>query len=223
MMTNLFSIFDPSNNMNYSLNWLTTIMMLMFIPLSFWSTPSRLSMIWLKMFSKLNSEIKSIMGNSKESKSKLFIISLFTLILLNNLLSMFPFIYPPTSQLAFSLSLALPVWLSLMVYSLTNNLIKFSAHLVPQNTPMPISPFMVLIETTSNIIRPITLSVRLSTNITAGHLIIELIGKMMESEEIMKKGAIIIMLLIHILEMMMAIIQAYVFSILATMYFKETY
>nr|AJT35528.1 ATP synthase F0 subunit 6 [Phrixothrix hirtus] len=223
MMTNLFSIFDPSNNMSYSLNWMTSIIIFMFMPLLYWLIPSRSSMIWFTMFNLLSKEINAMMKNSKEKKSKLFIISLFTLIMLNNLISMFPYIFPPTSHLVFSLSLALPLWLSLMIFSMFNNLKKFLASFVPQETPMFISPFMVLIETTSNIIRPITLSVRLMTNITAGHLIIELIGNMIEQESIMKKSVILVQLMIFILEMMMAMIQAYVFSMLATMYFSENF
>nr|ALO76485.1 ATP synthase F0 subunit 6 [Mastinocerus sp. MAS01] len=223
MMSNLFSMFDPSNNMNYSLNWSTTLIILLFIPLSFWIIPSRFNILWLTMYKKINTEINSVMQNSKSKKSKLILTSFFTLILLNNMLSMFTYIFPPSSHLVFSLSLALPFWLSLMIFNMKNKLMNFSASLVPQGTPIMIAPFMVLIELMSNMIRPMTLSIRLSTNITAGHLIMKLIENMMEKEEILMKSAIVLQWLIIALEMMMTIIQAYVFSILSTMYLKETH
>nr|AXS65081.1 ATP synthase F0 subunit 6 [Elateroidea sp. 2 KM-2017] len=219
-MTNLFSIFDPSNSMNLSMNWMSTILIFMLTPMKLWLIPSRLNSSWLIMFNKLSKTLNSLMKNSNQIK--LFIVSIFTLIMLNNLMSLMPFIFPSSSHPAFSLSMSMPLWLSIMIYSMFKNPIKSLAHLVPNDSPILISPFLVLIEMISNMIRPITLSIRLSTNITAGHLIMELLGNA-ENKMMIMKSALMIQLTITILELMMAFIQTYVFSILVSLYLKETY
>lgn len=96
------------------------------------------------------------------------------------------------------------------------------AHLVPQNTPPILIPFIVIIETIRNIIRALTLSVRLSANIIAGHLLITLLRRLGLS---INTYYIIILLFIQItlliLESAVAIIQSYVFIVLRTLYYRE--
>lgn len=96
------------------------------------------------------------------------------------------------------------------------------AHLVPQGTPSVLIPFIVLIETISNVIRPGTLAVRLSANIIAGHLLLTLLGNTGNSiSTILVSILIFTQLLLLILESAVAIIQAYVFTILSTLYSRE--
>jgi F-type H+-transporting ATPase subunit a len=96
------------------------------------------------------------------------------------------------------------------------------AHLVPQGTPSVLIPFIVLIETISNVIRPGTLAVRLSANIIAGHLLLTLLGNTGNSlSYIIVTILIFAQLLLLTLESAVAIIQAYVFTILRTLYSRE--
>ena len=96
------------------------------------------------------------------------------------------------------------------------------AHLVPQGTPPILIPFMVLIETIRNIIRPGTLAVRLAANIIAGHLLLTLLGNTGPSITIMMVlFLIIIQTLLLTLEFAVSIIQSYVFAILRTLYSSE--
>lgn len=96
------------------------------------------------------------------------------------------------------------------------------AHLVPLGTPIILMPFIVLIESIRNIIRPITLSVRLAANLTAGHLLLILLG-----ESIVNSRVLIIITVtaaqfaLITLEAAVAIIQAYVFATLSTLYASE--
>nr|AXS65091.1 ATP synthase F0 subunit 6 [Cucujoidea sp. 8 KM-2017] len=222
MMANLFSSFDPSTNFFMSLNWLSSIIGILIIPLSFWLIPSRLNMIWIKIILTLHNEFKILIGNSSIKGSTLIFISLFTFILLNNFLGLFPYIFTSTSHLILTLGLALPLWLSFMIYGWTMNTTHMLAHLVPQGTPPVLMPFMVCIETISNLIRPGTLAVRLSANMIAGHLLMTLLGNTGPS---MSSYLIIILLITQILlmtlEMAVAIIQSYVFSVLSTLYSSE--
>jgi len=94
-------------------------------------------------------------------------------------------------------------------------------HLVPLGTPIPLRVFIVLIETTSNLIRPITLSVRLAANIIAGHLLLRLLRRINENVPIAFWGVSIILTLLLILEYAVAIIQRYVFITLLSLYLNE--
>nr|YP_009751199.1 ATP synthase F0 subunit 6 [Annamanum lunulatum]QIJ99757.1 ATP synthase F0 subunit 6 [Annamanum lunulatum] len=221
-MTNLFSSFDPSTNFNLSLNWMSTMIGLLIIPSSFWLIPSRLSMIWIKIILSLHKEFKILIGFNKTQGSTLIFISLFSLILFNNFLGLFPYIFTSTSHMTLTLSLALPLWLSFMLYGWINNTIHMFAHLVPQGTPPVLMPFMVCIETISNIIRPGTLAVRLSANMIAGHLLMTLLGNTGPTLNIFSINfLIIVQILLLILELAVSMIQSYVFAILSTLYSSE--
>nr|YP_010283996.1 ATP synthase F0 subunit 6 [Conopomorpha sinensis]UIF93861.1 ATP synthase F0 subunit 6 [Conopomorpha sinensis] len=224
MMTNLFSIFDPTTNIfNLSLNWLSTLLGLMFIPFSFWLIPNRYYIMWNFILNKLHSEFKILIGFKNTNGTTLIFISIFTFILFNNLLGIFPYIFTSTSHLTLSLSISLPLWISFMLYGWINHNEHMFSHLIPQGTPSILMPFMVMIETISNIIRPMTLAVRLTANMIAGHLLLTLLsgtGNMIPTKFVWI--LIIIQFLLLTLESAVAIIQSYVISILSTLYSSET-
>jgi len=96
------------------------------------------------------------------------------------------------------------------------------AHLVPSGTPYVLMPFMVIIELIRNIIRPLTLSVRLAANIVAGHLLLTLLSSQCSNVLLVVLLPLITALvLLAVLESAVALIQAYVFSVLSTLYVAE--
>nr|YP_009469748.1 ATP synthase F0 subunit 6 [Sceptuchus simplex]AVE15714.1 ATP synthase F0 subunit 6 [Sceptuchus simplex] len=223
-MTNLFSVFDPSSNiLNLSINWLSTFIGLMLIPTSIWLIPSRNTLMWNTITLKLHEEFKLLIGKKKISKGSTFIfISLFSIILYNNFMGLFPYVFTSTSHMVMTLSLALPLWLSFMLYGWINNTKHMFAHLVPQGTPGALMPFMVCIETISNIIRPGTLAIRLAANMIAGHLLMTLLGNTGSSMMMYLLPVLIItQILLLTLESAVAIIQSYVFAVLSTLYSSE--
>nr|YP_009050392.1 ATP synthase F0 subunit 6 [Choaspes benjaminii]AIC37387.1 ATP synthase F0 subunit 6 [Choaspes benjaminii] len=223
MMSNLFSIFDPSTNLfNLPLNWMSTFLGLMFIPYTFWFIPNRHFIIWNMIITKLHNEFKNLLGPNSFNGSTFIFISLFSFIIFNNFLGLLPYIFTSTSHLTLSLSLSLSLWLSFMFYGWINNSQHMFIHMIPQGTPPILMPFMVLIETISNIIRPGTLAVRLTANMIAGHLLLTLLsstGINMPNYLIM--FLILIQILLLTLESAVAIIQSYVISILSTLYSSE--
>lgn len=222
MITNLFSVFDPSTTIiNLSLNWLRTFLGILFIPTIFWIIPSRYNLVWNQITTKLHSEFK-ILINSPHNGSTLIFIALFSIILFNNFLGLFPYIFTRSSHIVITLSLALPLWLAFIIYGWLINTQHIFIHLVPQGTPSILIAFIVCIETISNVIRPGTLAIRLTANIIAGHLLITLLGNTGSS----LINYIVILLLITqiallILECAVAIIQSYVFTVLSTLYSRE--
>lgn len=222
MIANLFSTFDPSTSLGISLNWLGILLGIFIMPIAYWLTPSRYSFIWNKITRTLHKEFKTLIGNNTIIGRTLIFISLFTIIIYNNFLGLFPYIFTSTRHLALTLRLALPLWLSFIVYGWVNHTIHIFAHLVPQGTPPILMPFIVLIETISNIIRPGTLAVRLAANIIAGHLLLTLLGNTGPN---LAFGLIRILLFTQILLLMLEsavrIIQSYVFAVLRTLYSSE--
>nr|QDG00991.1 ATP synthase F0 subunit 6 [Tenebrio molitor]QDG01017.1 ATP synthase F0 subunit 6 [Tenebrio molitor] len=221
MMMNLFSSFDPSSNWSMSLNWLSTTIGLMIIPSSFWFIPSRSTIMWNKITTTLHKEFKTLIGENIKG-STLMMVSLFSLIMFNNFLGLFPYIFTSSSHMVMTLTLALPLWLTFMVFGWINNTVHMFAHLVPQGTPPVLMPFMVCIETISNVIRPGTLAIRLSANMIAGHLLMTLLGN---TGTVMSTYMVSILIIVQIalllLESAVAIIQSYVFAVLSTLYSSE--
>nr|UFZ13441.1 ATP synthase F0 subunit 6 [Ctenochauliodes nigrovenosus] len=223
MMTNLFSVFDPSTSLfNLSLNWMSTMLGLLIIPYMFWLLPTRFSFLWINILTTLHKEFKTLLGPSSFQGSTFIFINLFSMILFNNFLGLFPYIFTSTSHLTMTLTLAFPLWLSFMIYGWLNHTQHMFAHLVPQGTPPVLMPFMVCIETISNVIRPGTLAVRLAANMIAGHLLLTLLGNTGPSCSMTILSLLIIgQLLLLMLESAVAIIQSYVFTILSTLYSSE--
>nr|YP_009743892.1 ATP synthase F0 subunit 6 [Leucophlebia lineata]QIE12666.1 ATP synthase F0 subunit 6 [Leucophlebia lineata] len=223
MMSNLFSIFDPSTNLlNLSINWISTILGILFLPYSFWMIPNRHILIWNYIILKLHNEFKTLLKNNYFNGSTLIFISMFSFVLFNNFLGLFPYIFTSTSHLTLTLSISLPLWLSFMLYGWINNYQHMFIHMIPQGTPSILMPFMVLIETISNIIRPGTLAVRLTANMIAGHLLMTLLsstGPNLSYFFIIM--LIFIQTLLLILESAVAVIQSYVIAILSTLYSSE--
>nr|QNV12018.1 ATP synthase F0 subunit 6 [Lasius fuliginosus] len=221
MMTNLFSIFDPSSSLNLSLNWLSMFIIIFLFPYQFWLIPSRYLFTWNIILNFLFKEFKILINYS--FSNLIIFISLFMLIIINNFLGLFPYIFTSSSHLSFCLSLSLTMWISMMLFSILNYINDFMSHLTPQGTPYILMPFMVIIESISLIIRPFTLAIRLTANMIAGHLLLSLLGS---SGQFINNFLILMIMLISqllllILELSVSIIQAYVFSILSTLYSSE--
>nr|YP_008815720.1 ATP synthase F0 subunit 6 [Pristaulacus compressus]AGZ13115.1 ATP synthase FO subunit 6 [Pristaulacus compressus] len=222
MMNNLFSIFDPTTSNLFSFNWLSSLIFLYFLPLKYWMKNSRNFLFCKKLFFFIENEFKSILLNKINLINLLLFLSTFFFILFNNLLGLFPYIFTSSSHLKFSFNFSLTLWMCLIMFGFINFFFNMLFHFVPQNTPFILSPFMVLIESIKNLIRPLTLSIRLSANMIAGHLLITLISESLEFIKfIMLYFPFLFQLILMILEIAVSIIQSYVFSILIILYSKE--
>nr|WGH58949.1 ATP synthase F0 subunit 6 [Urochela rubra] len=220
MMNNLFSTFDPSTSINLSLNWVSTMVGLMMIPLAYWTMPSRNNFIYHKMVNILHNEFKMLLSKKMESVS-MIMITLFMFIMTNNILGLLPYIFTSSSHLVFTLTLSLPLWISFMLFGWINNTTHMLAHMMPTGTPGMLMPFMVIIETISNIIRPGSLAVRLTANMIAGHLLMSLLGNKSITSTMLLSLILTIQIMLMVFESAVSMIQAYVFSVLSTLYSSE--
>nr|QDH82214.1 ATP synthase F0 subunit 6 [Parapolybia varia] len=219
-MMNLFSIFDPHTSLNYSLNWLSMLVPFLILPNQFWMKKSKIMIFFIIMNKFIIEEFKNFKKN--KIMNIFMLMALFFLILTMNFLGLFPYIFTSTSHLSMTLPLSLTLWLSIMLFNWINKTEVAFAHLVPLGTPPPLMMFMVIIESISNIIRPLTLAVRLTANMIAGHLLLCLLGStgpsLIETTVMM---LIIVQIALYILEMAVSIIQSYVFMTLMSLYMNE--
>nr|YP_010385302.1 ATP synthase F0 subunit 6 [Squatina aculeata]UAV85061.1 ATP synthase F0 subunit 6 [Squatina aculeata]UPM52003.1 ATP synthase F0 subunit 6 [Squatina aculeata] len=142
-----------------------------------------------------------------------------------NLLGLLPYTFTPTTQLSLNMAFAIPLWLTTVLVGLLNQPTVALGHLLPEGTPTPLIPVLIIIETISLFIRPLALGVRLTANLTAGHLLMQLIATAaFVLLTIMPTVALLtslILFLLTILEVAVAMIQAYVFVLLLSLYLQE--
>nr|UPL65511.1 ATPase subunit 6 [Metacanthus pulchellus] len=220
MLTNLFSTFDPATSISLSMNWISAFTCFLMIPLTYWFLPNRINLLISMILKNLHEEFKMLMGINSKGMT-LMMTSLFMFILINNIMGLLPYIFTSSSHLVFTLTLALPMWVSLMLFGWINHTNHMFSHLIPVGTPTLLMPFMVLIETISNIIRPGSLAVRLTANMIAGHLLMSLLGNNATNGGIMLTFIILVQIMLMLFESAVALIQAYVFSVLSTLYSSE--
>nr|BBH37323.1 ATPase subunit 6 [Pisodonophis boro] len=158
-------------------------------------------------------------------KWAILLTSLMLFLLTTNLLGLLPYTFTPTTQLSLNMGFALPLWLATVIIGARNQPTAALGHLLPEGTPLPLIPVLIIIETISLFIRPLALGVRLTANLTAGHLLIQLIATasfvllpMMPTVAILTAA---ILFLLTLLEVAVAMIQAYVFVLLLSLYLQE--
>nr|YP_009054387.1 ATP synthase F0 subunit 6 [Brontostoma colossus]AIJ02995.1 ATP synthase F0 subunit 6 [Brontostoma colossus] len=221
MMTNLFSTFDPASSMSMSLNWMSITLPLLLLPSSYWITKSRYMEMMKIIMNSLYKEFKMLLGTNSQGMPLMFI-SLFLMIMINNMMGLIPYIFTATSHLTMTLSISIPLWTTLMIFGWSNHTNNMLTHLIPEGSPLILTPFMACIEMTSNIIRPGSLAVRLAANMIAGHLLMSLLGNnMINTSNYMIPMMMTIQIMLMLFETAVSIIQAYVFSILGTLYTSE--
>nr|ADQ12854.1 ATPase subunit 6 [Neosalanx anderssoni] len=158
-------------------------------------------------------------------KWAVMMVSLMIFLITQNMLGLLPYTFTPTTQLSLNMGLAVPLWLATVIIGMRNQPTAALGHLLPEGTPGPLIPVLIIIETISLFIRPLALGVRLTANLTAGHLLIQLIATaafvllpLMPTVAILTS---VVLFLLTLLEVAVAMIQAYVFVLLISLYLQE--
>nr|YP_514689.1 ATP synthase F0 subunit 6 [Ranzania laevis]WNH19584.1 ATP synthase F0 subunit 6 [Ranzania laevis]BAE79235.1 ATPase subunit 6 [Ranzania laevis] len=158
-------------------------------------------------------------------KWALIFTSLMLFLITLNMLGLLPYTFTPTTQLSLNMGLAVPLWLATVIIGMRNQPTVALGHLLPEGTPTLLIPVLIIIETISLFIRPLALGVRLTANLTAGHLLIQLIATAaFVLLPLMPTVAILtatLLFLLTLLEVAVAMIQAYVFVLLLSLYLQE--
>nr|AWH61689.1 ATP synthase F0 subunit 6 [Reticunassa festiva complex sp. C] len=228
MLVDIFSSFDDNNQVFmslYVLMWVFSLATIVLFSSSYWVSSPR----WLSVISVFKDTASSQVFRSFGINMGGFvniITGLFLFLILMNMSGLVPYVFSPTSHLAVSLSLGLPLWLTLIISAIFYNPSSVVAGLLPMGAPAPLNPFLVIIETVSIMVRPITLSVRLTANMSAGHIVLTLIGNYLTASFFMSSiFSMLLLLSIQVLytvfEFGISLIQAYIFCLLITLYSDE--
>nr|AOS51605.1 ATP synthase F0 subunit 6 [Praealticus labrovittatus] len=163
--------------------------------------------------------------NTPGHKWALMLSSLMLFLITLNMLGLLPYTFTPTTQLSLNMALAVPLWLATIIIGMRNQPTHALGHLLPEGTPTLLIPILIVIETISLFIRPLALGVRLTANLTAGHLLIQLIATaafvllpLMPTVALLTTA---LLFMLTLLEIAVAMIQAYVFVLLLSLYLQE--
>nr|YP_004934891.1 ATP synthase F0 subunit 6 [Ovatella vulcani]AEQ93840.1 ATP synthase subunit 6 [Ovatella vulcani] len=212
MFTDLFSSLDGCTS---GLSWgVPLLVVTVFLTNATWA-------------SGLCSTMKGLLSVFAEGKKELIPLSLFLFglmfFLVNaNLIGLAPFVYGATSSLWLASSLALTMWGLLILSGWVSSPKASAAHLAPSGAPSALIPFLVLIETVSIVIRPLTLTVRLIANISAGHIVLSLVANCLTGTSLLTGvGVFLLSVGYTLFEVFVCFIQAYIFTLLISLYAQE--
>nr|QJA26241.1 ATP synthase F0 subunit 6 [Lycalopex sp. CAN003]QJA26254.1 ATP synthase F0 subunit 6 [Lycalopex sp. CAN005] len=224
MNENLFASFAAPSVMG-----LPIVILIVMFPSILFPSPNRLinnRLVSIQQWLiQLTSKQMLAIHNQKGQIWALMLMSLIMFIGSTNLLGLLPHSFTPTTQLSMNLGMAIPLWAGTVITGFRYKTKASLAHFLPQGTPLPLIPMLVIIETISLFIQPMALAVRLTANITAGHLLIHLIGgatlALINISTATASITFIILILLTILEFAVALIQAYVFTLLVSLYLHD--
>lgn len=157
-----------------------------------------------------------------------FIFTLFLFLAMMNMFGIVPYTFTPTSHIVVTLGLSFSIFFGCTLLGIVNYKLNYFSMFMPAGSPIGLAPFLVVIEFVSHTAKAISLGVRLAANITAGHLLFAILSgftwTMLTAGGLLSVLSIfplLIVLFITILEMAVAVIQAYVFCLLTTIYINE--
>lgn len=225
MIIDIFSSFDPiifNNSLLNNLIWLSLIVAIIIIPSLFSISHKKITLTKIMRVS-----LTQIQQKSKTlTFSKTLLPTLFTLLIITNIIRLIPSSIPISSHLIVTITLGIPIWIISITSSFKKNAVVTMSNLVPQGSPLWLAFVLVLIELIRTLVRPITLSFRLAANITAGHIILSLISITTASSTRYLSSytsitALIISSFYTRFEIAIATIQAFIFILLLTLYLNE--
>lgn len=157
-----------------------------------------------------------------------FVFALFFFILTGNYLGLLPFSFTFTSHIAVTFALAITVFILSIITALRFQGLAFFKHFMPEGAPKALAPILIPIEILSFISRPISLSIRLFANMVAGHVLLEvfasftiMLAGLGVIGHILAVAPIVINIALTALELLVGLLQAYVFAILTCIYLSE--
>nr|AUJ21336.1 ATP synthase F0 subunit 6 [Tetragnatha cf. tincochacae DDC-2018] len=218
----LFSVFDPSSYYGIQLNWMIMGFVMLFGLMKYYMISSTNQLMKNGVVLNVNNLFVEIAGSSNLAITFIATTTFFYLVI-TNLLGLFPFIFTPTAHPMITMSLGVIFWMSFFLMGWSKSFKDSAAHLVPEGSPLGLAPFMVLIESISHLMRPFTLSIRLAANMMAGHLIISLLSSISLLNFYSFSISVFFQTILLILELGVAVIQGFVFSILLLLYCLEYY
>mgnify|MGYP000603176994 FL=1 len=181
--------------------------------------PSRSQSIAELLYGFIHNMVEEVTGHDGV-KYFPYVMTLFMFILMANLLGLIPMSFTTTSHVAVTVTLALLVFLGVTLLGLVKKGPAFLAMFWVSSAPLALRPVLAIIEVISYFVRPVSHSIRLAGNLMAGHAVIKVFAGF-ASMAVISPVAIGAVSAIYALELLVAVVQAYVFTILTCVYLKD--
>jgi len=150
-----------------------------------------------------------------------FVFTLFMFILFANVLGLIPYSFTSTSHIIVTFSMAIVVFLGVTVIGIVRHKGKFLSLFVPSGVPIFLMPLLIPIEIISYLTRPVSLSLRLFANMMAGHTLLKVFGGFVVALGMFGIAPLVFIVALYGLELIVAFLQAYVFTILTCLYLND--
>jgi F-type H+-transporting ATPase subunit a len=150
-----------------------------------------------------------------------YIMTLFMFIVLANLLGLLPMSFTTTSHIAVTATMAMAVFVTVTIIGFVKNGASFLSLFWISSAPLPLRPILAIIEIISYFVRPVSHSIRLAGNMMAGHAVIKVFAGFAGALGLGAVAPIIAIMAVYGLEMLVTVIQAYVFTILTVVYLND--
>lgn len=220
------SLFGFDISINQAVVWMWLVCATVFLVI--WTAGRSGRLVPTKLQSIVELSVEFLRGMIQENMGEKgmrlfpFIATLFFFILFSNLMGLIPGSYTVTSQVIVNAVFALAIYFVSVIVGLSIHGMHYFSIFVPSGTPLWLTPVIIPIEVFSQLVRPITLSVRLFANMTAGHTVIGVLLSL-----VLMGGVYIgwmplgFSVAIYALELLVSFIQAYIFTVLATVYIGD--
>lgn len=185
------------------------------------SLPNRIGVITEMAYSMVTGMVKSAAGSGAERYVP-FVFAMYFFIMFCNLLGLVPGVFTVTSQIAITFVMAIFVVTAITIIGFIKHGFGYLRLFLPEGIPWIMAPLVAVIELFAYLARPISLSLRLAINMTAGHIMLKVIAGLGIMAGIML-GILPLLLLVAItgFEVFVAVLQAYIFSILSCVYLSD--
>ncbi len=182
--------------------------------------PGKIQICGETIFKMIDDLLYSTAGeNSKKFCPLIF--TLFNFILISNIMGIIPFAFTTTSHFSVTFALAIFVFTLVTIVGFIKNGPSYLSILLPKGTPMFLAPLMIVIELFAYLARPVSLSIRLAANMTAGHVVLKVLASFVILSGIFGVLPLILLTILTGFEILVAILQAYIFSILTCAYLGD--
>lgn len=226
---NLFNLDISITNASFFM-FIILFILLFFISLSFYKNnliPSNWQLVFEEIYVLTSNMVKENLSQKGEVYFP-FIFSLHLFLLFSNLIGMIPYSFTITSHIIFTFSLAFSIFFGINIIGLKTHGLNFFSIFLPRGVPLIIVPLIISIEFLSYIVKVFTLSIRLFANMTSGHTLLKIIAgfawTMLISGGLISFFHVIplcLLLALIGLELAIAVLQAYVFTLLTCIYLND--
>jgi len=213
--------YTPSNTSLWmALSLLAVILLLVLGTARRAHVPGRMQMVAELAYSFVFNMVRDVAGRDALQYFPL-IMSIFVFVLFCNVLGLVPMSFTPTSHIAVTATLALAVFLSVTVLGFVLHGFGFLKLFWISSAPLPLRPVLAVIEVMSYFVRPVSHSIRLAGNMMAGHAMIKVFAAFAGVLGVGAVLPIVTISAVFALELLIAFIQAYVFTILTCVYLRD--